>query len=572
MERKTAAIVAIAAIALAGWAMPADAIASPGEDVRAFCERRYLTEEAADRRPPVPALSVIAPPAPGSTPTPPPPAPTFMQSRGGQPAPVMPLPDREQYPEVDPNPVNSAFEDPVSTFSLDVDTASYSNVRRFLRDGGLPPRDAVRTEELVNYFDYDYPLAEDRTAPFRPTVAVHPTPWNAATRILHIGLRGFDLEREERPPANLVFLMDVSGSMSSRDKLPLAKAAICLLVHELDARDRVALVVYAGAAGAVLEPTSGTERETILTALDRLEAGGSTAGGEGIALAYELARANFDEEASNRIILTSDGDFNVGIADPRRLGDFVARERESGVYLTVLGFGGGNYNDTMMQRLAQLGNGAAAYIDDLDEAHRVLVEKMTGSLFTIAKDVKVQVEFNPDQVKEYRLIGYETRLLRREDFTNDAVDAGEVGAGHSVTALYEYVPAGSDGGLLEPLRYAPQAGTPEGRSAEIAYLRIRYKLPGESESRSIERAITAADAVGELANASADMRFAAAVAGFSQLLRGEPYVRDGFGYDSVVELASTAAGEDPFREGFIELAKQAAAAGNLDMKRHRKRQ
>lgn len=571
MERKTTAIVAIAAIALAGWAMPADAIASPSEDVRAYCEQRYLMEEAADRRPPVPALSVIAPPAPGSTPTPPPPAPTFMQSHGGQPAPAMPLPDRERYPEIDANPVKAVAEDPVSTFSIDVDTASYSNIRRFLRDGGLPPRDAVRTEELVNYFDYGYPLAEDRSAPFRPTVAVHPTPWNAASRILHIGVRGFDLDRAERPPANLVFLMDVSGSMSSRDKLPLAKAAICLLVHELDARDRVSLVVYAGAAGAVLEPTSASERETILAALDRLEAGGSTAGGEGIALAYQLARASFDEGAANRIILTSDGDFNVGIADPRRLGAFVARERESGVYLTVLGFGGGNYNDTMMQRLAQLGNGMAAYIDDLDEARRVLVDRMTGSLFTIAKDVKVQVEFNPAQVREYRLIGYETRLLRREDFANDAVDAGEIGAGHSVTALYEYVPAGSDGGLLEPLRYAPDVGASDDRPAEIAHLRIRYKLPDESESRLVERAITAEDVVDELAKADADPRFAAAVAGFSQLLRGEPYLRDGFGYDTVIDLASAAAGEDPLRKGFVELVKQAATAGNLDMERHRKR-
>ena len=554
-------------------------------DVRAQCEARFMRGPEQDQhgRPggsgvPMPRMqapfeaqrmaqqpTTAAPPvspsvAPMPSYAPPPPHGVIVAAKRHLP----PGPDRERYPTADPNPVKVTAQEPVSTFSSDVDTAAYANVRRFiLQQDSLPPRDAVRTEEMINYFDYDYPLAEQRDAPFRPTVAIYPTPWNKDTRLLQIGIRGYDIPRSARPAANLVFLMDTSGSMMPADRLPLAKTGICMLMHELDARDRVSLVVYAGSAGVVLEPTSGAERETVLAALDRLNAGGSTAGGQGIELAYKTARKNFNANAVNRIILASDGDFNVGIADPSKLGDFVARERSSGVFLTVLGFGGGNYNDAMMQKLAQLGNGVAAYIDDLDEAHRVLVDKMTGSLFPIAKDVKIQVEFNPGRVREYRLIGYETRLLRREDFANDAVDAGDVGAGHSVTALYEIVPVGSAGGLIEPLRYGMSPAPPVDRGGEYAHLRIRYKLPREDTSRLIERPVTDADVIADLGAGSADLRFAAAVAGFAQMLRGEPYLRDGFGADHVIQLASAGAAEDPIRRSFVDLVTAAKSARSL---------
>ncbi|MFC1516842.1 VWA domain-containing protein, partial [Thermodesulfobacteriota bacterium] len=338
---------------------------------------------------------------------------------------------RDRFETITVNPIKLVSEAPVSTFSIDVDTASYAFVRRALNSGVLPQKNAVRVEELINYFDYDYPLPDDRAMPFKSFVALLPTPWNPDTKLMHIGIKGIDIIPEKRPRTNLVFLIDVSGSMQSRDKLPLLKNAFRMLVDTLDAEDIVSMVVYAGAAGTVLEPTKVKEKGKIIAALDRLRAGGSTAGGEGIRQAYALAKANFDPEGVNRVILATDGDFNVGIRNPEELKGFVERKRKTGIFLSVLGFGQGNYNDALMQKLAQNGNGNAAYIDTLSEARKVLVDEAHSTLFTIAKDVKIQVEFNPARVAEYRLIGYETRMLRREDFNNDRVDAGDIGSGHS---------------------------------------------------------------------------------------------------------------------------------------------
>ncbi|MGE0828261.1 MAG: von Willebrand factor type A domain-containing protein [Hyphomonadaceae bacterium] len=475
-----------------------------------------------------------------------------------------PLPgdiNRERYEDVDANPVHQVSEDPVSTFSIDVDTASYSNVRRFLTQGQLPPPDAVRIEELVNYFDYDYRLPTTRQRPFEPTVTLAQSPWGEGRQLLHIGLQGYDVIPTQRPPLNLVFLIDVSGSMAPAEKLPLAIQSFRLLTEQLTARDRVSIVVYAGAAGAVLEPTSGADRSRINAAFDQLQAGGSTAGGEGLALAYSLAERNFNRSAINRVILATDGDFNVGVVDDSSLEGFVTRKRESGIYLSVLGFGGGNYNDQLMQTLAQNGNGVAAYIDTLAEARRVLSEEMASSMFPIANDVKIQVEFNPGRVAEYRLVGYETRMLRREDFNNDRVDAGEIGSGHAVTAIYELTPPGGPT-LNDPLRYQPQAQAGQNVGSEIAFLRIRYKLPGESESRLIERPITQADFVGAIERAPEQTRWATAVAGYGQLLRGDPYVAESYDWDDVVALAQSARGRDEFgwRAEFVQLARAAATA------------
>jgi len=468
--------------------------------------------------------------------------------------------NRERYTGAPTNPVKAVTAEPVSTFSIDVDTASYANVRRILNGGSLPPRDAVRIEELINYFDYDYPLPAARTAPFSSTVAVAPSPWASGKTLLHIGLQGYDVAPAQRPPLNLVLLIDVSGSMGGENRLPLAKKAFRLLVDTLEPRDKVSMVVYAGAAGAVLEPTSGGDKAKILAALDQLQSGGSTAGGEGLALAYTLAERHFDRNAVNRVIVATDGDFNVGIVDGGELEGFVARKRETGIYLSVLGFGGGNYNDALMQRLAQKGNGVAAYIDTLAEARKVLHDQAQSALLPIADDVKIQVEFNPGRVAEYRLIGYETRMLNREDFNNDRVDAGEIGAGANVTAIYELTAPGGRT-LIDPLRYqqARPAGAPTG---EIAFLRIRWKPPGARDSRLIERAITDRDIVPTLARAPESTRFATAVAAYGQLLRGDPYIDQGFGWAQVVDLAQGAKGADPFgwRTEFVQLARSAQTA------------
>ena len=419
-------------------------------------------------------------------------------------------------------------------------------------------------EELINYFDYAYPLPADRSVPFKPSLSVFPTPWNPDTLLLHIAIKGFDVQPDERPRANLVFLLDVSGSMNSPDKLPLLKNAFSMMVETLQPEDTVAIVVYAGAAGTVLEPTPVKEKGKILAALDNLRAGGSTAGGEGIRKAYALAEANYVSDGVNRILLATDGDFNVGIRDPETLKNFVERKRDTGIFLSVLGFGQGNYNDALMQTLAQNGNGNAAYIDTLNEARKVLVDEASGTLFPIAKDVKIQVEFNPAKVAEYRLIGYETRRLKREDFNNDRVDAGEIGAGHAVTAIYELTPVGSPAQRIDDLRYGGRKGTgsgPEARSAEYAYLKIRYKLPDADTSRLLEVPVDSGVVYGELGQAPEEARFAAAVAAFGQLLRDDPRMGD-FSYKDVVALAEPVRGRDRFgyRSEFLNMVRLARTA------------
>lgn len=472
---------------------------------------------------------------------------------------------RDEFEEIKENPVKVAAEEPVSTFSIDVDTTSYAVTRRALNNGYLPQKDAVRIEELINYFDYDYPVPESRDEPFKPTVALYETPWNADTMLMHVGIKGHELPADaEKPRSNLVFLLDVSGSMNQQDKLPLLKQAFRMLVDTLDEDDTIAIVTYAGRAGVVLEPTKVSEKQEILNAIDTLNAGGSTAGAEGIRTAYELAEREFNKNGVNRVILATDGDFNVGITDRDQLKDFVERKRDTGVYLSVLGFGQGNYNDAMMQTLAQNGNGNAAYIDSINEARKVLVDEATSTLYPIANDVKIQVEFNPAAVSEYRLIGYETRLLNREDFNNDKVDAGDIGAGHTVTALYELTPVGSKAKLVDDLRYADAheqaTEAPKGDSSEYGFLKLRYKLPGEKTSKLITRPITKDD-IHTLDGLSDDIRFAGAVAAFGQVIRGESYVGD-FSYDDVLELATPARGADTFnyRGEFLNLVRNAKVA------------
>jgi len=445
----------------------------------------------------------------------------------------------ETYAGADPNPVKSVIEAPVSTFSIDVDTASYAVVRRFLAMGSLPPEEAVRIEEMVNYFPYDYAPPEPGEAPFRPTVTVTPTPWNADTALVHIAIQGRMPAIEDRLPLNLVFLIDTSGSMQDADKLPLLKQSFRLLLNRLRPEDRVAIVTYAGAAGLALEPTSVEERETILAALDQMEAGGSTAGEAGLQQAYAVAEGMARDGDVTRVILATDGDFNVGLSDPEALKDYIANKRDGGTYLSVLGFGRGNLDDATMQALAQNGNGTAAYIDTASEARKVLSDQVAGALFPIADDVKVQVEFNPATIAEYRLIGYETRALAREDFNDDRVDAGEIGAGHSVTALYEVTPVGSPARRIDPLRY--EEPTPvAGQADEFGWLKLRYKEPGAATSQLIELPILA-----ERTPASADVRFAIAMAGFGQLLSGARYLGD-WGWDEAIALAEDARGVDPF--------------------------
>lgn len=467
---------------------------------------------------------------------------------------------REAYPEFKDNPVKLVAAEPVSTFSIDVDTASYSRMRRFLNDGQMPPANSVRTEELVNYFKYDYPLPKNRETPFRSDIALFDAPWDEGAQILRIGLKGFDIPAEQRPPANLVFLVDTSGSMNSPDKLPLLQKSLRMLVEEMGPEDRVAMVAYAGSAGVILEPTEASNKSKILSAIDNMRAGGSTAGGAGIELAYRLAQDNLREGAVNRVILATDGDFNVGISDPERLEDLIANKRKTGIYLSVLGFGRGNLQDNIMQALAQAGNGNASYIDNYREARKVLIDEMGGTLFPIADDVKIQIEFNPAYVAEYRLIGYETRMLKREDFNNDKVDAGEIGSGHTVTALYEIVSPDSASRKVDPLRYGEEAPKPKAGVAngELAWLRIRYKLPGESSSGLTEQPVYAKTHT-SFAEAPADARFATAVAGFGQLLRGGGTVGD-FTYEDALKIANDTKGKDSFgyRAEFAQLVRTAA--------------
>ncbi len=447
--------------------------------------------------------------------------------------------------------IQAVADQPVSTFSVDVDTGAYANVRRFLNQGADVPPQAVRTEEMINYFRYDYPKPDSRDAPFSVTTDIAQTPWNAYTRLLRIGLRGYDVDSKGRPPANLVFLVDVSGSMEDEDKLPLVKKALTLLADRLTARDRVSIVVYAGAAGVVLEPTY--RKEHVKAAIECLQAGGSTAGGAGIKLAYSIARANYMKGGINRILLATDGDFNVGISDNKMLEELVKKNRDDGITLTTLGFGEGNYNEAMMERIADVGNGNYAYIDSAMEAQKVLDDELSATLFTIAKDVKVQVEFNPSQVKQYRLIGYENRALAEDDFENDTVDAGDIGAGHQVTALYEVVPANARGWTPERRYEGNQAIASMGRGDEMAFVKLRYKLPGEETSKLIERAVPATLMQGAKAP-SGDMAFVASVAAFGQRLRGDKYL-GGYSYAQIGALAPSSS--NYWRGEFVRLVKLA---------------
>lgn len=466
-----------------------------------------------------------------------------------------PVPEnREKYASISENPVKRTRAEPVSTFSLDVDTGSYSNVRRFLAQGQLPPRDAVRVEELLNYFRYDYPAPTDKH-PFALNTELAVAPWNPDRLLLRVGVKTVDVKAAAMPAANLVFLVDVSGSMDSPDKLPLVQATLQQLVTQLRPQDRVAMVVYAGRTAVELESTPGNEKEKIRAAIARLQAGGSTAGESAIRLAYQQARAGFIKGGINRILLATDGDFNVGVTDIQQIKDMVAREREGGISLTTLGFGQGNYQEDLMEQIADVGNGNYSYIDSLEEGRKVLVEELSSTFNTVAADVKLQMEFNPDVVSEWRLIGYENRVLREEDFRNDKVDAAEVGAGKSVTALYELTPVGKQG-LLQPHRYGPSEKTATGgKGSELGFLRVRYKQPGQQQAVEFDRTVS----VRELRAApSTDFRFAAAVAGFGQLLRGGNYL-GGFGYDDVKALALAGRGKDEgcYRQAFVKLVDMA---------------
>ena len=464
----------------------------------------------------------------------------------------------EEYDRIYENEFLDALSNPLSTFSIDVDTASYSNVRRFIEDSQLPPADAVRIEELINYFTYDYPQPEGED-PFSITVELSEAPWNPDHLLAHIGLQGRRVPKEELPNSNLVFLLDVSGSMNDPNKLPLVKQGFKLMVDQMVESDRIAIVVYAGAAGLVLPPTSGANKAIILEAIDNLEAGGSTAGGEGIQLAYQIAQENFIPGGNNRVILATDGDFNVGPSSDSELVRMIEEKRENGIFLTVLGFGSGNYKDSKMEQLADKGNGNYAYIDNIREAKKVLVSEMAGTLLTIAKDVKIQVEFNPAKVKAYRLIGYENRLLAKEDFNDDTKDAGELGAGHSVTALYEIIPAGADEALrpTPELKYQESNLSPDAElTNELLTVKFRYKQPDGAESMLMIHPVL--DEALALDQTSNNFRFSAAVAEFGMLLRDSQFKGDAT-FTDVTELAKGSKGDDEagYRAEFIRMVETA---------------
>ncbi|HMP75965.1 MAG TPA: von Willebrand factor type A domain-containing protein [Kiritimatiellia bacterium] len=471
-------------------------------------------------------------------------------------------PSLDDFDAVRENPFQRVADHPLSTFSIDVDSASYAVVRKFLNEGRLPPKDAVRIEELVNYFTYDYPQPVDGH-PFAVHLAAAPAPWNPAHHLVRVALKARNIDRAERPPVNLVFLVDVSGSMSPPNRLPLVKRSLQALAKQLDERDRIAIVVYAGAAGLALPSTSGAQRQTIIEALDRLNAGGSTAGGAGIQLAYDTARAQFVAGGVNRVILCTDGDFNVGLTQRGDLERLIEEQAKSGVYLTVLGFGMGNYKDSTLELLSNKGNGNYGYIDDFSEARRLLVDQMLGTLVTVAKDVKIQVEFNPARVAGYRLIGYENRMLKKEDFNNDKVDAGDVGAGHTVTAFYEVIPAGRPvpgAGEVDALKYQTDHADPSDATDDLLTAKLRYKAPDGETSTKLEFPLSAASV--RSAESSRDFRFGAAVAGFGLLLRESPSLGE-FGYADVMRLAESDLGADPGgnRREFLNLVRNAGALG-----------
>lgn len=462
-------------------------------------------------------------------------------------------PGNDRFASFEENAIKSVISDPVSTFSIDVDTASYAYVRRALNEGRLPDPDAVRIEEMINYFSYGYEEPQDRQNPFATQIEITPSPWNASSQLMRVGIKGYVPPPDQRQPVNLVFLIDSSGSMASPDKLPLLKRAFVLAVNQLDENDRVSIVTYAGQAGVVLEPTPASDRARILAALENLHPAGSTAGAAGIKMAYSLAEQARQEGSLNRVLLATDGDFNVGMSSSEELKRFIEEKRRSGIFLSVLGFGTGNLNDALMQTLAQNGNGNAYYIDSFSEARKVLVQEIGSTIVTIARDVKIQIEFNPALVARYRLIGYESRALERQDFNNDRVDAGEAGAGQSVTAIYELVPVGAQDPLIDPLRYGKRVTPNMGEEAamageradEIGFFRLRYKGPEGGVSRLVEMPITTDMVRKDMNEASIDTRFAIAVAAFGQKLRGSVYGGD-MSYGQIRQLALQARGRDEF--------------------------
>lgn len=462
----------------------------------------------------------------------------------------------EEYDRIYENRFLKVTDKPLSTFSIDVDAASYSNMRRFLMNNSLPPKDAIRIEEMINYFTYNYKAPKDGD-PFSITTEMGPCPWDEKHKLVHIGLQGMKVEMDSLPPSNLVFLLDVSGSMDMPDKLPLLKMAFKMLVKNLRKEDKVAIAVYAGAAGLVLPSTSGDKSNEIISALENLRAGGSTAGGAGIQLAYKTAKENFLKDGNNRVILATDGDFNVGASSDGELVRMIEEKRKEGIFLTVLGFGTGNYKDSKMEKLADKGNGNYAYIDNLLEAKKVFVNEMGGTLLTIAKDVKIQVEFNPASVQAYRLIGYENRKLKDEDFNDDKKDAGELGAGHSVTALYEIIPHGVKADLpdIDDLKYQSHKINPAARTTgELLTVKFRYKPPKEDTSKLIVKVLK--DKTSK--KMSQNLQFSAAVAGFGMLLRDSEY-KGNLTYSEIIEMAKAAKGQDNngYRAEFIKLVERA---------------
>jgi len=475
---------------------------------------------------------------------------------------AQPEQNSEKYKNYSDNPIFLTSENPVSTFSIDVDTGSYSNVRRMLNNGARPPADSVRAEEIINYFDFGYAPPTSRKQPFSVTTEISAAPWNSRHQLVMVGIKGYEVPRSQIPAANIVFLIDTSGSMSSPEKLPLLVESFKQMTHKLRPQDRVSIVVYAGSAGLVLPATSGTDKETILRALDKLQAGGSTNGGQGIELAYKIAKENYIGDGVNRVILATDGDFNVGIYDTEMLKTLVADQRKSGIALTTLGFGQGNYNDHMAEQLADVGNGNHAYIDNLNEGRKVLVEEMSSTMMTIAQDVKIQVEFNPAVVAEYRLIGYENRKLNRDDFNNDKVDAGEIGAGHDVTALYEISLVGTGGESVSPLRYGNPVSAPNAKPTEIALLKLRYKQPGEERSQLIEKPLLRS---GISAKPSGRLKMAASLAAYADLLRGGKNIGK-FQWADVKQLAASVSLPDSwgYRAEFMGLVDQASRLTGSD--------
>ncbi|MEJ2005421.1 MAG: von Willebrand factor type A domain-containing protein [Cyclobacteriaceae bacterium] len=467
--------------------------------------------------------------------------------------------DTEEYSPIEEGGYHGTTDKPLSTFSIDVDAASYANVRRFLNNGEKPPADAVRIEEMINYFSYDYPEPEGKD-PFSIYTEVSDAPWNSKHKLVHIGLQGKKIPVDNLPASNLVFLLDVSGSMSAPNKLPLLKKAFRMLTDKLRSSDKVSIVVYAGAAGVVLEPTSGKDKGKILEALDKLQAGGSTAGGAGIRKAYDLAEEEFIKGGNNRVILATDGDFNVGVSSPEALEDLITQKRASNIFLTVLGFGSGNLKDNKMETLANSGNGNYAYIDNIQEARKVLISEFGGTLYTIAKDVKIQVEFNPRNIQAYRLIGYENRLLNDEDFNNDKKDAGELGSGHTVTALYEIIPTGVKSNFynVDPLKYQPEAKQGTGDyTKELLTVKLRYKAPDENKSERISRIVE--DNGVNMNRTTDDYRWSSAVAAFGMWLRNSEYLNE-YSLEEIGELAAGALGEDSegYRRELLRLLKSQA--------------